>query len=164
MDIARIQEKSEMARELIKKGLAQDYEEACNMIDEKGMVKNCTVEAGERRDQSANFDNDVHSDKRLEEIEKMISQVKDFVVRYTRNNDSNLRELDEKMNQILRKLSSGSSDVGNVEEKKQETLTPVETQKPVQKTESEHPQGKLNQEEFSVEKYFSNSHGRMVNK
>ena len=52
MDVSRIQEKSKLARELMQRGIASDFAEACKMIDDRGFVKDSRMS----RVQSGDFD------------------------------------------------------------------------------------------------------------
>jgi hypothetical protein len=177
MDVTKIQEKSLLARELLQKGLASDYEEACRMIDDKGMVRDTRVPDGptprkayEAAAEAREAPVSEGSTTTRGDLDKSLAQLKDFVIRYTKNNDRNLRELDEKMNQILNKLNQGVQAPLPVQKEIEVTqaaapLPAVSTPQPAQqKEEHPHPQGHLNPNDFSVEKYFSNSGGKMVKK
>jgi len=179
MDVNKIQEKSVLARELINKGVVADYEAACQMIDEKGLVKNSSVPnyGSAMPQQNMNNERNEHGDnRRLADLEKSLAQIKDFIMRYTKNNDSNLREIDEKMNRILQFQSKTSQnsiieeseeiivEENKTPEKINTVAQPIQQQLPTQAKKSNHPQGHLNPNDFAVEKYFNNSHGKLKGK
>lgn len=181
MDVNKIQEKSALARELINNKIAPDYETACQMIDQKGMVRNSVVasqggQAMPQQNMTMTIDRD--SNNRLSQLERSFSEVKDFIMRYTKNNDNNLKELDAKMTQILKNSQAPAQRVATpqrtddivVEENKtpessaQRVSTPPQSRRGENSDESRNPQAKLNPKDFSVEKYFNNAHGKLKGK
>ncbi len=187
MDVLRIQEKSKLARELMQRGIATDFEQASRMIDERGMIKDSGFSSVERthaevqqkkvdagygvsQNQSASVPGDVH----FERIERSINELRDFVMRYAKANDSNLRELDQKLKGLAQSglQTSAKQRVANTDEVTVEEMN-VPEQRPQQKQQtlpqdkpvaSKHPQSTLDPTNFSVDKYFNNAHGKMLQK
>ena len=191
MDVLRVQEKSKLARELIQRGIATDFEQASRMIDERGMIKESGFRAVERThaevqqkkaeagygqiSPSSSSQSSVSTDVRLERIERGLNELRDFVMRYAKANDSNLKELDHKLRGIVQssvQTAPKATPVTSVDEVTVEEVT-MPDQRPQQKQQtlpqeksysSRHPQSSLDPSNFSVDKYFNNAHGKMLQK
>jgi len=188
LDVSKIQEKSKLARDLIQQGIAADFSDACKMIDERGMVKISGMSVVEenarmihnvhspKKDNKSN-DNlsenagvkpveSPHLDLRLDKIEKSFSELRDLFMSYAKNNDGNLRELDQKLNDVVKHITQSprssriddidAQEVSIAQDEVQETLP-----KKPERNDSKHPQSHLNPKDFSVMKYFNNAHSRM---
>lgn len=167
MDVSKIKEKGEMAKNLVARGIAVDMHEAHKMIDSKGMVKTDAdlrpeqekameeIKVDEQVEQIANGNNGIL--KRVEQLEQMLGQFKEFFNRYKNNNDNNLKELDGSIKMMMRKLESGA--VTNAAQQQEQ-----QPAKPQSTTQPQAAGTNLDPSQFSVEKIFSNSNGRMMKK
>jgi hypothetical protein len=180
MDVSKIREKGEMAKNLVARGIAANMEEAHNMIDSRGMVRTDVqlrpeqekameeIKVDDQVEQIANGNNGIL--KRVEQLEQMLNQFKEFFNKYKNNNDNNLKELDSSIKMMMRSLESGA--VTNVPQQaeqpvqqpaEQQTQQPAQEQ-PAQQQQAQAPGTNLDQSQFSVEKIFNNSNGRMTKK
>ncbi|MBW2987542.1 hypothetical protein KY336_03245 [Candidatus Woesearchaeota archaeon] len=182
MDVSKIREKGEMAKNLVARGIAANMEEAHKMIDSKGMVRTDMqlqpeqekameeIKVDEQVDQIANGNNGIL--KRVEQLEQMLQQFKEFFNKYKNNNDNNLKELDSSIKMMMRKLERGAvtnapqqSQPAEQQTQQQEQPAqqqPAQQEKPQSNTQAQAPGTNLDQSQFSVEKIFNNSNGRMM--
>ncbi|MBW3013111.1 hypothetical protein KY340_02790 [Candidatus Woesearchaeota archaeon] len=176
MDVSKIREKGELAKALVQRGIAADMHEAHEMINSKGMVKTGfnpddqqqkvmdEIKVDEQVEQIAGGNNGIL--KRVEQLEQMLQQFRDFFNKYKTSNDSNLKELDSNIRMMMRKLEKGAvSNVQPVSEpakQEQQQEQQQEQKRPQGDTKPQAPAMNLDPSKFSVENIFNNSHGRML--
>jgi hypothetical protein len=181
MDVSKIREKGEMAKNLVARGIAANMEEAHKMIDSKSMVRTDVnlrpeqkkameeIKVDDQVEQIANGNNGIL--KRVEQLEQMLNQFKEFFNKYKNNNDNNLKELDSSIKMMMRRLESGAvtnapqQATQSAEQQEQPVQQqPAQQEKPQSTTQPQAPGTNLDQSQFSVEKIFNNSNGRMMKK
>ncbi|MBD3259794.1 hypothetical protein GF371_04165 [Candidatus Woesearchaeota archaeon] len=178
MDVSKIREKGDLAKSLVQRGIAANLQDAYKMIEAKGMIKtNSTsdsdhqkameeIKVDEEIEQIAGSNNGIL--KRVEQLEHMLAQFKEFFNKYKNNNDNNLKELDSGIKMLMRKIDSGAATNVQKRETRQEpqqqrSQHPEQSQEQKQKpqNQAQTPGSNLDPSQFSVEKIFNNSHGRM---
>jgi hypothetical protein len=181
MDVSKIREKGEMAKNLVARGIAANMEEAHKMIDSKSMVRTDVnlrpeqkkameeIKVDDQVEQIANGNNGIL--KRVEQLEQMLNQFKEFFNKYKNNNDNNLKELDSSIKMMMRRLESGAvtnapQQATQPAEQQEQPVQqqPAQQEKPQSTTQPQAPGTNLDQSQFSVEKIFNNSNGRMMKK
>jgi hypothetical protein len=177
-DVSRLQDTSNLAKELVEKGIAKDFDEALKIIESNNMVKSneefktIKDEGAEQTDQKEKSDSEQPKQNSMEEKEKMsfkdskkennvstgfeelqdkLSELKNLLENYIEQNDRNLQELDER----LKKLESQEG-----EKKEPQQKIPKKKGKKPQKHVTGAGEG-LNPDDFAVDKIFNNSNGRL---
>ena len=185
-DVSRLQDTSRLAKELVEKGIAKDFEEAVKMIESKNLVKsndelqtinsNKTEEFKEEKSAESSNDSDSVSeeaqsksessvlDESVKKLEQRISQLQALLERYIAQNDKNLMELDSRLKVVEARLASIKS--GSAPVQKQLSSSQSDSGKETEPSEAErkHVTGAgegLNPDDFAVDKIFNNAHGRL---
>ncbi|HOI18291.1 MAG TPA: hypothetical protein PLX15_00300 [Candidatus Woesearchaeota archaeon] len=166
-DVSRLQDATKLAKDLVDRGIAKNYEEAHKMIEEQNMVKTegeVSVVCGEtkKKEQECNCNHKECSCdgdnkevlNKIESLEKTLKTFSDFLTKYAEQNDKNMQEVDER----LKRLEQNQSLKPEIQKKIQ-----ASNQRPADKPISGNGEG-LNPNDFSVEKFFNNAHGKMEKK
>lgn len=169
LDVTKLQEKNNLAKELVEKGLASDINEAYNQIEAKNLtgdndgflVGNKSVEQMEpepEKPKVVEVAQNSDSSAELQKLSDKIEKVNNFFMQYMQNNDNNLREVDQRLRQINDMLENiPKEQTLKIEPSKE--VPPVEKQETVVEKEPEMDPG-----EFAVDKIFDNSHGKLDKK
>ena len=167
-DVSRLQDATKLAKDLVDRGIAKNYEEAHKMIEEQNMVRTegeVSVVAGEAKKKECececshgNCDCDEEKKallSKVDALEKNLKTLSDFLSKYSEQNDKNMQEVDER----LKRIEQGQNLKPEIQKKIQSKSQGRPGDKPI----SGNGEG-LNPNDFSVEKFFNNAHGKMERK
>lgn len=167
-DVSRLQDATKLAKDLVDRGIAKNYEEAHKMIEEQNMVRSegeVSVVAGEAKKSETKYENNherCNCDEenkalllKIESLEQNLKTFSDFLTKYTEQNDKNMQEVDER----LKRIEQGQ----NLKPELQKRIKSTPKERPADRPISGNGEG-LNPDDFSVQKFFNNAHGKMEKK
>jgi len=166
-DVSRLQDATKLAKDLVDRGIAKNYEEAHKMIEEQNMVRTegeVSVVSGETKpnkeaEPAKGKCNCEEENKallsKIDGLEKNLKAMSDFLSKYSEQNDKNMQEVDER----LKRLEQGK----NLKPEIQKKIQSQSQERPADRPISGNGEG-LNPNDFSVEKFFNNAHGKMEKK
>ncbi|MDI3543969.1 MAG: hypothetical protein PWQ28_250 [Candidatus Woesearchaeota archaeon] len=162
-DVSKLQGASNLAKELVEKGIAKDFQDALKIIESNNMVKsneefkiiNNHKDSEEQEEKIQEKEKANENTKSIEDsiaikkIKEDLAELRDLFERYMTQNDNNLRELDTRLNNLESKIKFN-------QEVKEEKVKKPEPKKFV----TGAGEG-LNPDDFAVDKIFNNSNGRL---
>ncbi len=194
IDVEKIKATSSLARSLVEKGFATNIEEACFLIEKQGLVdyedklpftdrqKEALSGSGYEFEEgievspitSATISKAAESVprvssnefmRRLERMEAAVQQMNSFLAKYCKQNDTNIKEIDEGVKKVKLQISGLKSQVSAGSSDTQATLGPqMQSQANTAPRAGERngALGGVNPKDFAVEKIFSNANGQMM--
>ena len=170
LDISKLQKKENLAKEMIKLGVAGDIQNAFQQIEDNKLVNandDFNISEIPKKPETAVQASQPVSDdlsQRLEKIEQKIKALAEFVDKYREQNDKNLKEVDTHIKGIHSKINDIRT--RPVEQKKDEVkIEPAAA--PAQKEEMQavtKPKEGWDTSQFAVENVFNNSGNRLTRK
>ncbi|MDK2907573.1 MAG: hypothetical protein PWQ87_31 [Candidatus Woesearchaeota archaeon] len=161
-DVSKLQGASSLAKELVEKGIAKDFQDALKIIESNKMVKSNEEfniinnhkdsekeEKVKEKEKVQENTTKIEDSVAIKKIKEDLAELRDLFERYAAQNDNNLRELDTRLKNLESKIKFN-------QEVKEEKVKKPEPKKFV----TGAGEG-LNPDDFAVDKIFNNSNGRL---